>query len=95
MGLAIAKGIIEAHGGKIRAQNRQGGRSGDHVFSLPMPVEHAINARNEYSDHTCCRRRTAVAARHESHADRSWLFRHGSKDGRRGAARCCGMTRPI
>jgi two-component system, OmpR family, sensor histidine kinase KdpD len=25
MGLAIAKGIIEAHGGKIRASNRTGG----------------------------------------------------------------------
>lgn len=35
MGLAIAKGIIEAHGGKIRAQNRQGGGAAI-VFTLPL-----------------------------------------------------------
>jgi two-component system, OmpR family, sensor histidine kinase KdpD len=35
MGLAIAKGIIEAHGGRIRAERRQGG--GARVsFSLPL-----------------------------------------------------------
>jgi two-component system, OmpR family, sensor histidine kinase KdpD len=37
MGLAIAKGIIEAHGGRIRAQNRQGGGAVI-VFSLPLPA---------------------------------------------------------
>lgn len=35
MGLAIAKGIIEAHGGKIRAQNRQGGGTAI-VITLPL-----------------------------------------------------------
>lgn len=35
MGLAIAKGIIEAHGGKIRAQNRPGGGAVI-VFTLPV-----------------------------------------------------------
>lgn len=35
MGLAIAKGIIEAHGGKIRAQNRQGGGAAI-VLTLPL-----------------------------------------------------------
>ena len=35
MGLAIAKGIIEAHGGKIRAENRPGGGAGI-VMTLPL-----------------------------------------------------------
>jgi two-component system sensor histidine kinase KdpD len=35
MGLAIAKGIVEAHGGKIRAQNRPGGGAAI-VFTLPL-----------------------------------------------------------
>jgi len=35
MGLAIAKGIIEAHGGKIRAERRQGGGTSI-VISLPL-----------------------------------------------------------
>lgn len=35
MGLAIAKGIIEAHGGKIRAQNRPGGGTAI-IFTLPL-----------------------------------------------------------
>ena len=38
MGLAIAKGIIEAHGGRIRAQNRPGGGTAI-VFTLPL---HAV-----------------------------------------------------
>ena len=36
MGLAIAKGIIEAHGGKIRAENRPGGGTEISV-TLPLP----------------------------------------------------------
>jgi two-component system sensor histidine kinase KdpD len=35
MGLAIAKGIIEAHGGKIRAERRQGGGTSI-VITLPL-----------------------------------------------------------
>ena len=38
MGLAIAKGIIEAHGGKIRAENRPGGGAVI-VMTLPLPQE--------------------------------------------------------
>jgi len=34
MGLAIAKGIIEAHGGRIRAENREGGGA---AFVLTLP----------------------------------------------------------
>lgn len=41
MGLAIAKGIIEAHGGKIRAQSRQGGGT---AIVLTLPV-HAVNTQ--------------------------------------------------
>jgi len=37
MGLAIAKGIIEAHGGKIRAEKRQGGGA-TISFTLPLSV---------------------------------------------------------
>jgi len=35
MGLAIAKGIIEAHGGKIHAENRPGGGA---VISFSLPL---------------------------------------------------------
>jgi two-component system sensor histidine kinase KdpD len=35
MGLAIAKGIIEAHGGRIRAERRQGGGA---VISFTLPL---------------------------------------------------------
>jgi two-component system sensor histidine kinase KdpD len=39
MGLAIAKGIVEAHGGKIRAENRPGGGTAVSV-TLPMLASH-------------------------------------------------------
>jgi len=35
LGLAISKGIVEAHGGKIRAENRPGGGS-QIIFTLPL-----------------------------------------------------------
>jgi two-component system sensor histidine kinase KdpD len=36
LGLSISKGIIEAHGGSIQAENRRGGGS---IFIIRMPVE--------------------------------------------------------
>jgi signal transduction histidine kinase len=36
LGLAIAKGIIEAHGGKIRAADNPNGRGA--VFVLTVPI---------------------------------------------------------
>jgi two-component system sensor histidine kinase KdpD len=36
LGLAICKGIIEAHGGSIRAENRPGGGT---IFRLTLPKE--------------------------------------------------------
>jgi two-component system sensor histidine kinase KdpD len=38
MGLAIAKGIIEAHGGKIHAENRAGGGAAIVMTLLHAPV---------------------------------------------------------
>lgn len=38
LGLAICRGIVEAHGGKIAAANRQGGGA---VFQIELPVEGA------------------------------------------------------
>jgi two-component system sensor histidine kinase KdpD len=36
LGLSICQGIVEAHGGRILAENRPGGGS---VFRLTLPVE--------------------------------------------------------
>jgi signal transduction histidine kinase len=38
LGLSIAKGLVEAHGGTIRAENRPGGGT---VFSVVLPAERA------------------------------------------------------
>jgi len=35
LGLAVAKGLVEAHGGHIRAENREGGGA-SFVFTLPL-----------------------------------------------------------
>lgn len=43
MGLAIAKGIIEAHGGRIRAEQRQGGGA-TISFTLPVNSAKPVNA---------------------------------------------------
>jgi len=37
LGLSIAKGIVEAHNGRIWAENRQGGGA---TFSLALPATH-------------------------------------------------------
>lgn len=36
LGLSISKGIVEAHGGTVRAENRRGGGS---IFTIRVPVE--------------------------------------------------------
>jgi signal transduction histidine kinase len=36
LGLFISKGIIEAHGGKIWAENNKDGRGATFYFSLPL-----------------------------------------------------------
>ena len=36
LGLAICRGIVEAHGGKITAENRPGGGS---VFRFTLPID--------------------------------------------------------
>jgi two-component system sensor histidine kinase KdpD len=36
MGLAIARGIIEAHGGKIWIEDGPGGRGARVIFTLPV-----------------------------------------------------------
>ena len=39
LGLAIAKGIIEAHGGKIRVTDDKGGRGAKFVLTVPIGDE--------------------------------------------------------
>jgi two-component system, OmpR family, sensor histidine kinase VicK len=36
LGLYISKGIVEAHGGKIWAQNNSGGKGATFTFSIPL-----------------------------------------------------------
>jgi len=36
LGLSISKGIVEAHGGSIRAENRRGGGA---IFTVQLPLE--------------------------------------------------------
>ncbi|HEV2761384.1 MAG TPA: DUF4118 domain-containing protein [Pyrinomonadaceae bacterium] len=43
MGLAIARGIVEAHGGRIRVEGRDGGRGARVVFTLPIGEEETPN----------------------------------------------------
>ncbi len=38
LGLFIAKSIIEAHGGRIWAENNKDGKGAKFVFRLPLPT---------------------------------------------------------
>ena len=42
LGLYISKGIVEAHGGKIWAENNKGGNGATFSFSLPISRENSI-----------------------------------------------------
>ena len=48
MGLAIAKGIVEAHDGRIWIESGAGGKGTRVVFTLPIGDEHVVNKR-QYS----------------------------------------------
>lgn len=45
MGLAIARGIVEAHGGRIRVEGRAGGVGARVVFTLPIGDEEIVTDR--------------------------------------------------
>ena len=45
MGLAIARGIVEAHGGRIRVEGRDGGAGARVVFTLPIGDEETVADR--------------------------------------------------
>lgn len=41
LGLYISKGIIEAHGGKLWAENNKDGKGATFSFSLPLSINNA------------------------------------------------------
>jgi len=46
LGLSIVKGFVEAHGGKVVAENRQNGGA---IFTLKIPVEVSeVNQGSKY-----------------------------------------------
>ena len=50
LGLAICKGLVEAHGGRIRAQSAGAGKGASFTFTLPIaPVEAARSAAEQRS----------------------------------------------
>jgi signal transduction histidine kinase len=46
LGLAVAKGLVEAHGGRIWAENAPEGGA-RFVFALPLSAREPIGAENE------------------------------------------------
>ena len=50
MGLAIARGIVEAHGGRIRIEAGAGGRGARVVFIVPTGDEDKAEAANDFPD---------------------------------------------
>ncbi len=50
MGLAIARGIVEAHGGRIRIEAGAGGRGARVVLIVPTGDEDKTEAANDFSD---------------------------------------------
>src|SRR3569623_406047 len=56
LGLYISKGIVEAHGGKIWAQNNTDGKGATFAFSLPISREDTIKGLKmiNYQNGTRC-----------------------------------------
>ena len=66
MGLAIARGIVEAHGGRIRVEGRDGGAGARVVFTLPIGDEETVADR----PHETAPEQTAGATRASSSGKR-------------------------
>ena len=49
LGLAVTRGLVEAHGGRIWAENREGGGA-RFVFTLPLAARDTIGAGEQEDD---------------------------------------------